>query len=54
MQAKDDKVVSMEIIDGELIIAVDSNKDGQPVLKLTIDLLEVPEEILQAIKKKKD
>lgn len=46
------KVVSMEIKDGSLIITVDANKDGQAVLSVTVDLAEVADEVINAIKGK--
>lgn len=43
--------VKFEITDGKLIIQVDPNEDGQIVLEVKIDLLEVPDEVLSALKK---
>lgn len=44
-----------EVKDGKFVITVmvDSNRDGEPVVELVakLDLLEVPEELLNLIKK---
>lgn len=52
MNTTDGQVVTMKIDGGALLISVDPNKDGQPILTLSIDLLEVPDEIVTALKKK--
>lgn len=36
-----------------LIVNVDGNDDGQPVLSLTLSLAEIPDEILSLISSKK-
>jgi hypothetical protein len=45
------KMIEFVIEDGKLIIGVDPNKDGQKVLEVTVDLAEVPDEILSVIQK---
>lgn len=52
METKDGQVVSMGIEGGSMVIIVDPNKDGQALLKLYIDLLEVPDELVALLKKK--
>jgi hypothetical protein len=39
------KPVTLKIEGTKLVVAVDSNKDGQPVLTLNLDLLEVFDEV---------
>ena len=46
-----DKALEFKIEAGMLIILVDPNKDGQNVLEVKIDLAEVPDEVLSALKK---
>lgn len=36
----------------KFIVGFDPNKDGQPVMKLEIDILEVPDEIVALVSKK--
>lgn len=36
---------------GFLVITIDPNKDGQNVMELKIDLAEIPDEVLSALKK---
>jgi hypothetical protein len=45
------KTVSMKVEDGKLIIAVDPNKNGTPLMKLSVDIAEVPAEVAAAFKK---
>lgn len=54
MITKDGQIVSFTIEEGSMVITVDPNKDGQALLSLKIDLLEVPDEIVSLIKKSKD
>lgn len=44
------KTVTLEIADGKLLIIVDANKDGQAVLSVSVDLSEVADEVISAIK----
>lgn len=46
------KTVSLEVIDGFLVIKVDPNKDGQAVMEVKLNILEVPDEIMQLMSKK--
>lgn len=52
MNTTDGQIVTMKIDGGALVITVDPNKDGQALLSVSIDLLEVPDEIVAALKKK--
>lgn len=52
METTDGKIVSIGIVGNCLVIAVDSNKDGQPSIELKIDLLEVPDELVSLVRKK--
>lgn len=45
------KVISYKVEGSKLVIAVDPNKDGQPVLKLELDALEAFNEIASALGK---
>lgn len=48
---QENKAVSFKIEGGLLIISVDSNKDGQPLLETRLFLEEVPDEVLGLFKK---
>jgi len=45
------KAIEFKIEDAKLIVIVDPNKDGQPVIHLSVDLAEVPDEIISALRK---
>lgn len=44
--AVEGKVVELKIEDGKLMLRVDSNKDGQPLLTMALELSEVADEAL--------
>jgi len=44
------KALSFAIVESKMVIAVDPNKNGAPVVKIEIDLKEVPAEVLAIIK----
>ena len=46
------KATEMKLEDGHLVILVDPNKNGKPVLKVILDIAEVPSEIAELFKKK--
>lgn len=46
------KAIDFKIEDGKLKIAVDPNQDGEPVLKVEVDLAELPDEVISAFRKK--
>lgn len=48
------KAVEVKFEGSKLLVQVDSNKDGQPVVKLEVELSEVPDEVFAAIKAKKE
>jgi len=48
---EENKVVDFKIEDGNLIIKVDPNKDGENLIEIKVNMLEVPDEIISAIKK---
>ena len=50
----ENKKVSFEFVDGVLIVKVDLNGDGQPIVELKINALEIPDEVLDLIKAKKE
>lgn len=52
----DNKKVSLVIDEGKLKILVDANKDGEAVISIAVDLMEVADEVKDLIlsKKKKD
>lgn len=45
--------VSFKFEGSNLIVIVDSNKDNEPLLTLTLSLSEIPDEILSLITAKK-
>lgn len=47
------KAVELKFEGSKLIVVVDPNKDGQAVLKLELELAEIPDEVLSAIAAKK-
>ena len=49
-----ENVVEFSIEGGNLIVNVDPNKDGQNVVELKVNLLEVPDEVLSALQQVKD
>jgi hypothetical protein len=48
-----EKAVEFKFEGSKLLIAIDPNKDGGPVLKLEIDLAEIPDEVMSVISAKK-
>ena len=48
------KAVDFKFEGSTLVVTVDKNKDGQPVLTLNIDMAEIPDEIWSAMNKKKE
>ena len=46
------KVVAFSVVDSKLSITVDTNKDGQPVLTVLLDIAEVPDEVAALFAKK--
>jgi hypothetical protein len=44
------KKVSYEFVDGKLVVKVDLNGDGEPVIELKLDVKELPEEAISAWK----
>jgi hypothetical protein len=50
----ENKKVSFEFVDGVLIVKVDLNGDGQPVIELKVSLAEIPDEIIDILKAKKE
>jgi hypothetical protein len=47
----ENKAVSFKLEGGKFVIAVDLNKDGQPMIQIAVDLAEVPDEVLAIFKK---
>lgn len=54
MKTLDGKKLAMTTQDGKFIILVDPNQDGEALIKLEVDLAEVPDELIDIFKKKKD
>lgn len=52
MESIDGKIVTLALENGMLAITVDPNKDGQALLKVLIDILEVPDELVTLLNKK--
>lgn len=48
-----EKAVEVKFEGSKLLVVVDPNKDGQPVLKVEVELAEIPDEVLSAIAAKK-
>ena len=46
--------VDYRFVGTDLVVVVDGNSDGQPVLSLTVSLAEIPDEIFSLISKKKE
>jgi hypothetical protein len=53
MSETGNQAVKFEFVGSKLLIAVDPNRDGGPVLKLEIDLMEIPDEVMSLISAKK-
>ncbi len=49
----ENKAVEFKFEGAKLLIVVDPNKDGGPVLKVEVDLAEIPDEVLSLIAAKK-
>ena len=47
------KKLAFAFVDGKAVLTVDSDMDGKPVLELKLDLSEVLDEIVAAIKNRK-
>ena len=47
------KAFSFDFSGSDLVIKVDSNRDGQPILELKIALAEIPDEVFDRVKKAK-
>lgn len=46
----DVNVVEVKFEGAKVIIAVDPNKDGSPLVKVELDLLQIPAEVKELIK----
>lgn len=46
-------VVNFEFKDTKLLVAIDGDKDGVPVVKIELDLAEIPSETWELIKAKR-
>jgi hypothetical protein len=47
-----EKVSKFTFENGEMIISVDPNKDGKPLLKVVIDAAQIPAEVMSLLEKK--
>ena len=47
----ENKVVEFKIEDGKMIIKVDPNKDGEAVISISVNIAEIPDEVVSAFKK---
>ena len=47
----ENKKFSYEVVDGKFIISVDPNEDGEALVKVEIMIAEIPDEVLDALKK---
>lgn len=48
----ENKAFDFKVEGGKLLITIDPNKDGQPVMTLSVDIAEIPDEVISALKKK--
>lgn len=48
----ENKKFNYEVNDGKLVISVDPNEDGEPVLRLELIIAEIPDEVLSTMHKK--
>lgn len=48
------KAVEVKFEGSKLIVVADPNKDGQAVVRVEIELAEIPDEVLSAISAKKN
>ena len=49
----ENKAVSFVFEGSKLIVSVDPNKDGEVVLRVEIDMAEIPDEVLSVLNSKK-
>lgn len=47
------KAVEIKFEGSKLVVVVDSNKDGQAIVKVEVELAEIPDEVLALITAKK-
>jgi hypothetical protein len=47
----ENKVLKFEIVDGKVIISVDPNKDGKILLSISLDMADVPAEVISIFAK---
>lgn len=47
------KAVDFKFEGSKLVVVVDPNQDGQAVVKVEVELAEIPDEVLSAIQEKK-
>jgi len=47
------KAITFKVEDGKLKLSVDPNKDGQPMVELMVDIVEIPDEVVDLIAKSK-
>lgn len=52
MEAKDGQIVTFALDGSNFVLVVDPNKDGQALLRIEIDITEVPDELVSLLKKK--
>lgn len=50
----DEKAVKFEFEGSTLRIILDPNKDGEPLMRIEIDMAEIPDEIVSILAKKKE
>lgn len=49
----ENKVIDFQILDGKFVVVVDPNKNGIAVLKVELNLAEIPAEVLSLFNKPK-
>lgn len=47
----ENKKFDFKVEEGFLVITADPNQDGQPLVYIKIDIAEIPDEVLSALKK---
>jgi hypothetical protein len=46
------KAVDFKFVGSTLVVTIDSNKDGEALLTLNVNLAEIPDEVLSLLSKK--
>ena len=44
-------MIDFKVEEGKLVINVDPNEDGEPVVSVVVDIVEIPDEVMDLLKK---